>query len=372
MSDCIVIGGGVIGLSIANELAGQGVSVTVLEAGQFGKEASWAGAGILPPGNPRFANSPEARLRAFSHVLWPRLTAQLLEETGIDNGYFNCGGIEVCIGDRPDELTHTIERWRADGVEVEELNCDSITEIEPNLSPGITAAICIPEKCQVRNPRHLKALYAAAAQRGVQLIVGCPVSSFDCDEQRAMRVKTPQGDFAAGQFVVASGAWSQRILADVGCEVDIEPVRGQMVQLSLQPLPFRHVIGSASRYLVPRPDGRILIGSTEEWVGFDKQNTAGAVAELIRFGSDLVPQLATARFERSWAGLRPGTSDRLPFIGQVPGMQNVYVAAGHFRSGLQMSPATALVMRQLLLGQELEFPLDGLGCDRFNVVTARS
>ena len=147
MSDVVVIGGGVIGLSIAYELAGQGGSVTVLEQGQFGREASWAGAGILPPGNPKFARSPEARLRAASHVLWPNLSAQLREETGIDSGYFNCGGIEVRLDGPTDQLQPEIEALRAEGIQVDDISLSELIEIEPALSRETVAAFRLPEKC---------------------------------------------------------------------------------------------------------------------------------------------------------------------------------------------------------------------------------
>jgi glycine oxidase len=165
-------------------------------------------------------------------------------------------------------------------------------------------------------------------------------------------------------FCVAGGAWSKPLLADFGVDVSIEPVRGQIVLLSQSPVPFRCVIQDGARYLVPRPDGRILIGSTEEHVGFLKENTAGAIAELIEFATARVPQLAAARVERTWAGLRPGSADGLPYMGQVPGTENVFVAAGHFRSGLQMSPGSALLMRELILGSETSISLEPFACNR--------
>ena len=139
---------------------------------------------------------------------------------------------------------------------------------------------------------------------------------------------------------------------------------GQIVLLAVETPPFRHVIEVGRRYLVPRPDGRVLIGSTEEWAGFNKCNTAGAVAELLRFAVEVVPALAAARYERAWAGLRPRSLDGLPYLGRVPDTENLFVATGHFRSGLQMSPATAVLMRQLILAQEVLIPLDAFSPGR--------
>jgi glycine oxidase len=364
MSDVVVIGGGVIGLSIAYELAGQGVDVTVLEQGQFGREASWAGAGILPPGNPKFARSPEARLRAASHVLWPKLAAQLTEETGIDNGYFNCGGIEVRLVGSANQLQPEIETLRTEGVQVNDIALSELFEIEPALNRETVAAFQLPEKCQVRNPRHLKALVTGCTARGVSLLMGQPVHEVDICDGRVTSVCTPQGVLQAGQYVITAGPWTASLARQADCTLAIQPVLGQMVLLSSRPLPFRHVIASESRYLVPRPDGRILVGSTEECVGFNKRNTPAGVGELIQFARQLVPSLGQASFEKCWSGLRPQSADGLPYMGAMPEISNLFVASGHFRSGLQASAATAVLMRQIILGQETLIPIEPYACGR--------
>jgi glycine oxidase len=363
-SDAIVVGGGVIGLSIAYELAGQGVAVAVLEQGQFGQEASWAGAGILPPGNPTVATEPEARLRGESCLLWPKWSAQLLDATGIDNGFRRCGGMEVTFDDTDMQLRAEVSAWKSEGCEVEELTPRQLCDYEPALTQRVTAAYRLPHLAQVRNPRHLKALMAGCAARGVNLVAGQPVIGFEFAENRVIAARTPSGRYAAGQFCIAGGAWSRQILSQTGCEIPVEPVRGQIVLLSAQPSPFRHVIQVGARYLVPRPDGRILVGSTEEWVGFEKRNTAKAVGELAAFAIELVPALSGARYERAWSGLRPGSPDGLPYLGRVPSAENLFVAAGHFRAGLQLSPATAVVVRQVMLGEPPSVPLEAFACDR--------
>lgn len=364
MTDVIVVGGGVIGLSIADELAGQGAAVTLLEHGEFGREASWAGAGILPPGNRRLATSPKARLRAVSHALWPELSRRLLEQTGIDNGFRECGGIAVRLNGGPDELQHEISCWRNEGVEVQELPVDELQRCEPELSDQVSSGYRLPELRQVRNPRHSKALVASCAARGVRLRPGTPVVGIERDEERIVSVRSPDETWHASMYCIAGGAWSQQLVNHVGANVGVGPVRGQIVLLGMQPLPIRHVVEVGKRYLVPRPDGRILVGSTEERVGFKKRNTATAVSELIRFAEELVPSLSAATFERAWSGLRPGSIDELPYLGRVAGFENLFLAAGHFRSGLQMSPATAVVMRQVMLEQPPSIPWEAFRCDR--------
>jgi glycine oxidase len=364
MEDVIVIGGGVIGLSIAVELAGQGVVVALLEQGDFGREASWAGAGILPPGNLEGAETPEAQLRALSHFVWPDWAESLEAESGIDPGYARCGGLELRLAANGDELSDEIGAWRDEGVRVEELSPEEASQLEPRLSPKIAAAYRLSELGQVRNPRLVKALVAACAERGVRLLAGTPVAGFEEREGRITSLRTATEVFRAGRYCVAGGAWTRAILDSIGVRVAVEPVRGQIVLVSHTPRLFSHVIQLGSRYLVPRDDGRILIGATEEHVGFLKANTASAVSDLLAFGASLVPALADARFERAWSGLRPGSSDGLPYLGRVAGYENLFIAAGHFRSGLQMSPGTARLLRQSLLDQETDLALEPFACDR--------
>ncbi len=182
--------------------------------------------------------------------------------------------------------------------------------------------------------------------------------------RRIDSIQTQTGRVQAARYCVAGGPWSRALLASVGVDVAVHPVRGQMVLVSQLPRPFSHVLQTGSRYIVPRDDGRILIGSTEEHAGFLKANTASAVSELLAFGASRVPALGQARFERAWSGLRPGSGDGLPYLGRVAGFDNLFIAAGHFRSGLQMSPGTARVIRQALLDQETDIPLEPYQSDR--------
>jgi glycine oxidase len=384
MDDVIVVGGGVIGLSVALELAGQGAAVTVIDQADFGREASWAGAGILPPGNLECAMTPEAKLRALSHSLWPDWAESLAAETGIETGYARCGGLELrsATENSGELLADEIELWKAEGVRVEEFDRETLRELEPLVSPQIAAAYRLPDLGQVRNPRLVKALLAACAARGVRMRAGVPAIALQEDNdtdgetddrtRRIMSVQTPSGAVQGGRYLVSGGAWSRGLLSSVGVDVAVAPVRGQMVLLSATPRVFSHVLQTGSRYLVPRDDGQILIGSTEEHVGFFKANTASAVSDLLAFGASRVPALAQARFERAWCGLRPGSADGLPYLGRVAGFDNLFIAAGHFRSGLQMSPGTARLLRQALLDQETDIPLEPFQCDRPQTAAAAS
>ncbi|MBX3438285.1 MAG: glycine oxidase ThiO [Planctomycetaceae bacterium] len=364
MQDVIVIGGGVIGLTSAYELAGRGLSVSLLEAQQPGSEASWAGAGILPPGHPGDPQHPLAALCRATVRMWPGLTSELLEATGIDNGFRRCGGIGAYADVTQEaELDVEIDAWRKADVHIEPLDAPGLARWEPALVQS-SRGYRLPDQCQVRNPRHLKALEVGCTRRGVHICCGQPVVSFELARGQIRAAVTPTELFEAGTFLITAGAWTQQLLAAVGCRATVVPVRGQMVLLRLPRPIIDHVIESGPRYLVPRPDGRLLIGSTEEWVGFQKANTADALRNLLDFAVELVPALANATVERTWSGLRPHVPDGLPYLGRLPDLSNAYVAAGHFRGGLNLSPITGRVMSQLITGQEPEISMAELAPDR--------
>jgi glycine oxidase len=367
-SDILILGGGVIGLTTAYFLARDGVRVEVLDRGDFGQEASWAGAGILPPGDPAHARTPFDQLRAHSAALFPTLSAELRERTGIDNGHLRCGGLEF-----PGENEAAAEQeWRGEGIAVERLDADALRRLEPALSPSLGPAYHLPGMGQLRNPRHLKALLAGCAGWGVRLRPGCPAHGFEQRGGRISAVRTAEGRLEAGRYLVATGAWTDPLLEPLGWRPGIRPVRGQIALLNTGVPLFRRVLLWGPRYLVPRPDGRVLIGSTEEDAGFVKRTTAAAIAELLELAGRLVPGLAQAHLERCWAGLRPGSPDGLPYLGAVPGFENLFLAAGHFRAGIQLSPGTGLVMRELLLDQPTTVPLEPFRLDRPQAAAAQA
>lgn len=359
-ADVLIIGGGVIGLTTAYYLSREGAKVTLVDRGDLGRQASWAGAGIIPPGNPDQAPSPFDRLRALSSQMYPQLSGQLREETGLDNGYLVCGGLELI--DTGDELA--VEEWQSEGITFRKLDGAGLRCHEPGLADHLSRGFYLPGMAQVRNPRHVKALRAACERRGVQLRPGCAVHTLVRRGARVEAVETEQGRLAAGRFLVAAGAWADELLQQVGWRPGVRPVRGQIALLNTGAPGTRPILLQGKCYLVPRGDGRLLVGSTEEEAGYDARPTAAAIAGLLAFAASLVPALAHAHLERCWAGLRPGSPDGLPFLGEVPGSGNLYVAAGHFRSGIQLSPATALGMKELLLGQPLTIPLTAFRLDR--------
>jgi glycine oxidase len=362
-ADVLIIGGGVIGLTTAWYLSGEGVRVTLVEQGAVGRQASWAGAGIIPPGDPAHAHTPIDLLRALSSWLYPQLSAALREQTGVDNGYVVCGGVELPDPDEPGVSLPT-EEWHAEGIAFECLDRAGLERLELGLAPSVTSGVHLPAMAQVRNPRHLQALQLGCLDRGVKILPGWPVARLVVDEDRVRAVEGPQGRLSAGQYVLASGAWTDRLLEQVGHRPGIWPVRGQIALLNTGRPGMRPILVVGKRYLVPRLDGRLLIGATEEDAGFDARPTAGGIVGLLEFATQLVPALAGAWLEQSWAGLRPGSVDGLPYLGPVPGCDNLHIAAGHFRAGLQLSPASGLAMACHLLGRPTPLPLDGFRLDR--------
>ena len=375
MHDVLIIGSGVIGLSLAWDLARHGKKVQLIDRGEPGKEASWAGAGILPPASRQAAVHSYDQLRALSSELHPLWAETLRSETGIDTGYRQCGGIYLAR--TPGEAA-ALNAWSnaaaEEGILVERMGAKELEESgvrsqesarrAGGLSPLILSAFLLPQEAQLRNPRHLQALRIACERSGVEIAANVEAIDFKIADSRLAAILTSAGPLQAKQYCVTSGAWTGQLCAKLGIPLGILPIRGQMVLFNTgDPAASRgraalaKIVSEGSLYIVPRDDGRVLIGSTEEEVGFDKRTTEIAIADLVSFARDLVPSLENASIEQFWAGLRPGSFDGLPYLGPLPGLANCFIASGHFRSGLYLSPATAVVISQLLRGEKPEIDL---------------
>ena len=364
--DVLILGGGIIGLSCAVALADAGSCIEIVERGEFGREASWAGAGIVPPGNFDRAPTPIDKLRAYGAAHFPGFSTRLLDETGIDNEFTVSGGIEFLT---PDEEAEYPALWRAEGLAVERLGEGCRGVVTP---PGLSAWH-LPGFAQVRNPRHLRALIAACQKRGVRTTAGTAVEGWQFRDGVVTGVTLADGGLrTARQYVVAAGAWANDLLAPLGQSQRVHPVRGQIVLFHGRPGLVPHVLLCGKRYLVPRRDGRVLVGSTEEpEAGFTKGNTPAGVAGLTAFARDLVPGMRECEVEAAWSGLRPGSADGVPTIARVPGHSNVIAAVGHFRAGIQLSVGTAALVRALVTGADSPIDPSGFAFDRSPDSTAR-
>ncbi len=353
--DVLIIGGGVIGLTTAYFLSKEGMSVQVIDKGELGAEASWAGAGIIPPGNPNAAVAAYDRLRALSSAMFPDFSEELCEHTGIDNGYRVCGGVEFL-----EDEAETTAAWRAEQVPFEKVDAGWFRENESAVAPPKASAYHLPGMAQVRNPWHMRAVIDACIYPRVELMPGTPLVGLEQTGDQITGAMLASGSvLRAGQFLIAAGAWSDALLEPFGIQTGIHPVRGQIVLLKSPTPLIRCILFFGKDYLVPREDGHLLIGSTEEpEAGFVKHTTAEAVAHLIGFGASLVPGVGGAEMVKAWAGLRPGSRDGMPSLGRVGDIRNLFVASGHFRAGIQLSPGTALVMTALLKDASPQIPLD--------------
>jgi len=346
MSDVLIAGGGVVGLSIAWELAGAGLKVCVLDQSKIGQEASWAGAGMIPPGD--LNHHATHQLAALSAQLWPTLSSVLKSETGLDNGYALCGGLLLADSRPVEEISRA---WKQLHVQAEIIHGAQLRFREPGLSVSVDAGVWMPEMAQVRNPWHVKALQAACRMRGVELHPGERVLGWDVEKNRLRQAITESGRFSAAEFIIACGAWTAQLSALLGVRLPIEPVHGQMVLLQGDAPVFNRVIEQGGHYLVPRNDGRVLVGATEERLGFQKRNTPEVIARLREFAAGVVPALSEFPIEKTWSGLRPWSGLGHPSIGRVTDYQNLLLAAGHFRAGISNSPGTALLLRELIFDE---------------------
>jgi len=360
MHDCLIIGGGVIGLSLAWDLARHGKWVQVIDQQEPGRAASWAGAGMIPAASSTASNHPFEQMRGLACELHPRLAAELKELTGIDNGYRRCGGLHLAR--TPGEAA-ALSAWataqRDVGLEVQQLDAANLYEREPGLRPSTTppapslvSAVLLPDEAQLRNPRHLKALLAACEKSRVTISANVAIREYVVRGDELVDLQTESGPLRARQYCFTAGAWTGQILQRLGIAAPVLPIRGQMVLFGCERPPVSRIVNEGSRYVVPRDDGCVLAGSTEEEVGFDTSTTEEAIADLTAFARGLVPALAAATIEKTWAGLRPAPFDGMPYMGRLPRLKNAFVSAGHFRSGLYLSAPAAIVMSQLIRGEQ--------------------
>lgn len=342
-TDVVIIGGGVIGLATAYELLRRGVTVTVLERASCGREASWAGGGILSPLMPWDYTDAVTQLTQASVKLFPEFIESLKLKTGIDSEY-QASGL-LALSGNSGERDASAEAWC--NRNVFPIKKIPAREIAPELVCD-ELAMWLPSVAQVRNPRLLRALAKSVELSGGIIVEQAEVTSWKIERGRVVAAITSQGEYTAANFIVTAGAWSQPLLGEHALKLDIHPVRGQMLLFKAGPGLLRTIILQDGFYLIPRQDGHILAGSTLEEVGFDKSATATAREALLTKANTLLPVLSEATLINHWAGLRPGSPANIPVISRHPAIANLYLNSGHYRYGVTMAPGSAQLMANML------------------------
>ncbi|HEV8701179.1 MAG TPA: glycine oxidase ThiO [Candidatus Polarisedimenticolia bacterium] len=362
--DVIVVGGGIIGLSIAREAARSRLRVRLFEKGEIGREASAAAAGLLGPQIGLAGGDPLQALGLASRDLYPGFARSIAAESGLDPCLLERGTVllprdagEIEAIDRQAAFQHSI------GLPAERVSGEALRRLEPSLHPGLTEGLYLPRDWSVDNVLLVQGLGRAAARAGARLVERTRIDRLLVEGGRVAGVGAGGETFHAGTVVIAAGAWTQEIGGDGVPPLASHPVRGQIVCLGPSAAPARPLYATAC-YLVPRQDGRILVGSTMERVGFERRVTAAGVTTLTAAAIALVPALREAPFHSAWAGLRPACEDDLPAIGRG-GAPGLIYACGHLRNGILLAPITALVVGRILRGEDPGFDLARFDPRRF-------
>lgn len=330
----------------------EGMQVALLERGEPGREASWAGGGILSPLYPWRYPEPVTRLASLGQRSYPQFSEGLYEETGVDPEWTPSGLLILDI-----QEAEAAQCWGDHfGVPAIALGPSGVRGCEPVVADRFGAGIWLPTIAQMRNPRLMKALRRALERARIDVRPQTPVTEVRIDGGRVRGVHTPQGEWFADRVVLASGAWTSGLMPPRGPAVQIEPVKGQMVLFKGSPGVLRRMVLYRDRYLIPRRDGRIVVGSTLEYTGFDKTTTDEARTELIEAAITLVPALAGLDIEYQWAGLRPGSNSSIPYVGEHPEIEGLFVNAGHFRNGVVLGLGSVQLLVDLILGRAPPVP----------------
>jgi glycine oxidase len=369
-----VIGGGVIGLAIGWRLAAAGCSVDIFERGAAGHGASWAAAGMLAAGIE--AEPGEAALYTLNRLsqgMWPGFAAEVEAASGIAVGYRDEGTMAVALTrDDAAQLRFHYDFQRSLGVELEWLSGTEARRREPHLHPGLAAAVFSPRDHQVDNRRLVTALRRVFLDAGGRLREHAEVTAVDTAGDRVSGLRLGGARHAADVVVLAAGAWSAGIEGlPRGARPPVRPVKGQMLAVRMDaaaPL-LRHVVWTPKVYLVPRGDGRLIVGGTVEERGFDASLTAGGILALLEGAWRAMPGIEELPIDEMWAGFRPGSRDDAPMLGPSP-LAGLVLATGHHRNGILLTPVTADAVSRYVLSGEVDDAIRPFAIGRF-AATAR-
>lgn len=363
----IIIGGGIIGASIAWRLARERAEVIVLERARLGQEASWAAAGLIAPQAEAQTSGVFFDLCLAARRVFDATVDRLAADSGLDPEYDPHGILYIALDAVERAELEARARWhREAGALVHELSAAEARKVEPAISPETLFALHLPDNRRVENRKLTQAFIAAALSSGAQFREGVGVDSVVTKGDRATGVRLHDGTMLEADLViVAAGSWSHQIRGLEADRVALHPVRGQMLCFETRPRVLTPAVFSMRGYLVPRRDGRILAGSTMEEAGYNKTVTLGGIEKISRGVLAMVPALAEIPFREAWAGLRPATRDLLPVLGYSPSVANVIWSTGHYRSGILLSAITGEVIADLVAGRPPSIDLAPFSPARF-------
>jgi len=362
----VVIGGGIIGCLTACFLKQRGADVVVLERGTTGQEASWAGAGILCPIHPWLYPDSFTHLMDASLAMYPDFRAQLEADTGISIEWRKSGLLVPFFDD--DKRNHwqpALDWSKRFNWNIEQLDTAQTCQLESTLSPQVTKSLLWTDVAQLRNPRLLQAVRVWMQKLGVELHEHAEVTSLSSTQGVVTGVQCADGKkVSADQVLLASGSWSGELAEQLGFALPIKPVKGQIVLLKGAAGLMKSIVKHDDAYFVPRADGRILVGASMEFVGFERGNTERVTNQLMASMQKIAPGLKDLEVEHQWMGFRPGSPDGLPYLGDVPNMKGLWVASGHYRNGVALAPITAEIMSRKMLGEDVALNMSDFSVDR--------
>jgi glycine oxidase len=360
--DVLIVGGGIVGCAIALRLREHGLAVAVVDRGEPGREASWAAGGILAPEVEAHGPGAFLELMRAGVARWRRFAAELRAKSGVDVGYRDDGTLQLAFDDDEAATLAARVRWQREaGLPVETLAAGALASLEPQLSPA-TLAVRYGDGHQIDTRAAIVALISSCVRAGVQLLRH-EVRRVRHDHRRVIGIDTDAGALDAAHVVIAAGAWSSLVDGVPLAPGAIAPVRGQMIELRAPSPPVRHVVFGAGGYLVPRADGRVLVGSTEERAGFVKEVTAAGLTTLGARAARLCPALASLPVADHWSGLRPASADSLPYVGATA-VNGLWLCSGHFRNGVLLAPLSAEIMLALVTGGTVPVDMTALSPSR--------
>ncbi|MGE8540929.1 MAG: glycine oxidase ThiO, partial [Acinetobacter sp.] len=348
------IGAGISGLLSALELLEQGCSVSIFDQQAAGKAASWAGGGILSPMYPWRYPQAVNDLAKHGKALYQAWNEKLLPISGIDFEIHETG---MLIFDQDDFETglNYAEKYQEPMQQCEYLQQEHLEQINPRVSEQLNEAIYFPQIANVRNPRLLKSIIAyLKLHPNVQFFENTWIERFEIQQQKITAIRAANGQhFEADEFVIATGAWSEHWSQQLRLSIPVEPVQGQMLLFKTPENWLPTMCMNNVMYLIPRSDGHIVCGSSMHHLGFDKRPSTQTQQNIYKASLEMVPELENFPVVQQWAGLRPSSPTGVPYIGKMPNFDNLWANFGHYRNGLCMGPASAQLLRQLMLKQPL-------------------